>query len=112
MRSQELPAVAEVVEGRVKSVAVVAVQRETVYVLVSDLCTPISTRLRFEVQSYHHVSLSLASHILNTLRFSLFLQLLSILLANALALRMGCEKADIVYLSPSFLGRSRSVRPS
>ncbi len=64
MRSQGLPGVAEVVEGKVKSVAVVAVQRETVYVLVSDLCTPISTRLRFGDQSYHHVSLCLAFHIL------------------------------------------------
>ncbi len=35
---QERPAVAEVVEGRVRSMAVVAVRQEIVCVLVSDLC--------------------------------------------------------------------------
>jgi hypothetical protein len=35
---QERPAVAEAVEGRVRSMAVVAVRQESVCVLVSDLC--------------------------------------------------------------------------
>lgn len=52
MLSRELPAVAVVVEGRVKTVAVVAVQQEPVCALVSDLYTLISTRLRFGAQSY------------------------------------------------------------
>jgi len=63
MICQKLPAVAEGVEGRVKSSSVVAVGQETVCVLVSGLCTPISTRLRFGAQSYHHFSLLLAFHI-------------------------------------------------
>lgn len=61
--SLELPVVAVVVEGRVRSIAVVAVPRETVCVPLSDLCTLISTRLRFGAQSYRYISLFLAFHI-------------------------------------------------
>jgi len=70
---QERPAVAEVVEGRVRSIAVVAVPQETVCVLVSDLCTLISARLRFEAQSYRTLAFFLLFIFMNTLRFSLFL---------------------------------------